>query len=181
VCGEGKLPLNFTKFLQRLSLLICAISLGACATHLQFKSIPEKARVDLISNQHQTPMFLGETPLTMTNHDITEKQFSGPYVLRFSKDGYLTKDVVFGSLTGLEIDMNIELKASAFSTTTNKLIDGLFEAQNLAQKRDYDACLAKLDILQSEHPDVVAIYEMRGSIFMMQGKYEVAKKEISRA
>lgn len=162
------------------SLLILPWLVG-CASHLYLKSEPSAARVDLISPQDHSATPLGQTPLNLNKNDLTSKQISGPYLIRLSKEGLAPKEILITSLTGIDIDVNFQLHASTSTEGTNDLVNELFEAQNMAQKGDQASAFEKLNQLQKAHPDIAAIYEMRGSMYMVRGEYATAAREFSQA
>lgn len=171
---------NSQKVLLTIMLTASVFTCG-CASHLYLKSEPAGAKVDLISPQSQASTPLGETPLKMTKAEITQKQVRGPYLIRITKEGLLPKEILIASLTGLDVDVNVQLQASASTARTNNLVNELFDAQSLVQKGDSAAALEKLNQLQKEYPDVSAVYEMRGSIFMVRGDYNTATREFQTA
>ncbi|MBX3023073.1 MAG: hypothetical protein KF799_15460 [Bdellovibrionales bacterium] len=162
-------------------LVILSATTSGCASHLYLKSEPAGARVELISAQNQAVTPLGETPLTMTKTQITQKQVRGPYLIRISKDGLLPKEILIASLTGIDVDVNVQLQASASTARLNDLVNELFDAQNMAQKGDGPSALEKLNQLQKKHPDIAAVYEMRGSIYMVRGDYASAARDFGVA
>lgn len=164
-----------------LHIFLTGLVASGCATHLYVKSTPDKAKVELISLHTQSASALGETPLLLQKDDVTNIQIQGPYLIRISKDGFTPKEILLASFSGLEAEFNVELKSTGADKVSNELINGLFEAQTFAQKGQHQACLDKLADLEKKYPSVSAIYEMRGSLHLLQQDYPQARADLQRA
>jgi len=164
-----------------LCVLLTTLTLVGCAGHVRFQSNPNEASVELISNDNRGATLVGQTPLMLDKVKISSLQKSGPYIFRITREGFAPREITIASLTGLQLDYNVDLKPIAMSPKTNLLVNELFAAQNLAQQHNYEEALNKLDVLQKDFPEIVAIYEMRGSIYMIKGQYALANKEFKRA
>ena len=161
--------------------LIFTMMIAGCAGHITLKSNPTQAKVELINIRDNSASAIGETPIQIQVQDIDKKQSSGPYVLRISKDGYAARELIFVSLTGLQLDYNFDLKRATAQVETNKIIEGLFEAQSLAQKSEYAKAISKLDELANQFPDIAAVFEMRGSLYILRTEFAAASKDFQRA
>ncbi|MEK6554948.1 MAG: hypothetical protein AABZ31_06900 [Bdellovibrionota bacterium] len=166
--------------MKYIFILLSTLVTG-CAGHITLKSNPSQAKVELVSVKDQSTIPIGETPLQVMIDDIDKKQNSGPYILRISKEGFAPRELIFVSLTGLQLDYNFDLKKSTGAAATNKIIEGLFQAQSLAQKSEYIKAVNKLDEMAKEFPEVSAIYEMRGSIYMLRSEFAAATQDFQRA
>lgn len=153
---------------------------AGCATQLQIRSTPSEATVEIV-RENQTNIVLGKTPLLMTNDQVQKFQATGPYRLKLQKEGFQVREIIVASLVGLNLDANFELIPVATTTDTNQLVEQLFAAQGMAQKGQYGLAVAKLEGLKARHPDVVAIFEMLGSIYLIQGNRGLALQELNRA
>src|SRR4051812_12564052 len=111
--------MNFVAPVCRLIFFSALFFSAGCSTQINIKSMPEKAKVELISNVDRSAQAFGETPLILSKENIFEKQSIGPYILRISKDGFSSREVVITSLSGLRLDMNVELKPTQISVKTN--------------------------------------------------------------
>lgn len=156
-------------------------TVSGCASHFRLKSTPDKARVELIQNDSQNSILLGETPIQLSKNDISEKQNSGPYRIRISKDGFASREIIFAGISALEADLNFELTQNVKSIQVNQIIDQLFEAQGLAQKGEYQKSLALLNDLQKTNSEISSVYEMRASIFMVKGDFSSAVRDLTQA
>jgi tetratricopeptide (TPR) repeat protein len=154
---------------------------AGCASKLSIASNPSEAEVDLVSQQDQVVGSLGTTPLLITPDTLAEKQSGGPYVLRISKDGYLSQEILLMSINGIQANLNLQLRTNEPSKALNETIDVLFYAQELAQNGEYQQGLDTLTNLQKIHPGIIAIYEIKGSIFMLRGDYQAAAHELEKA
>lgn len=169
------------RFAKLLPFLFASLMTSGCATHLYVKSTPEKAKVELISLQSQNVSPLGETPLLLQKDDVTNIQIQGPYLIRISKEGFVSREILVASLSGLEAEFNVDLKSNGSDKVSNELINGLFEAQAFAQKGQHQSCLDKLADLEKKFPTVSAIFEMRGSVHLLQQDYAQARKDLQQA
>lgn len=159
-------------------LLFFLSALPNCSGHLRLKSNPPEAKVELVQPNSPTNIDLGQTPLQLSNSDLTDKQSSGPYIIRISKEGFTEKEIIFSNVSGLQIDLNFELKPEAVSSQTNLMIEQLFEAQALAQKGELDGCLKILNQLQKDFPHVSAVYEMRAQLYMLKADFNSAINDL---
>ncbi len=167
--------------LQIYSTCLLAMSLAACSSQLRLRSNPPAAKVELIQNDSLTPVLLGETPLELSKSQISEKQVAGPYIIRLSKDGFASREVIFAGVSALDADLNLELSQNINSAQVNNVIDQLFEAQSLAQKGDYTKSLTLLNELQKANNGISSVYEMRASIYMVRGDFAAAVSDLSQA
>ena len=161
-------------------LIATLLFVAGCATQLQIRSTPSEATVEIV-RENQTNFVLGKTPLLLTNDQVQKIQPSGPYRLRLHKEGFQVRELMVASLVGLNLEANFELTPLATSTDTNQLVEQLFAAQALAQKGQYGLAIEKLEGLKTRYPDVVAIFEMLGSLYLIQGNRALAMQELNRA
>jgi tetratricopeptide (TPR) repeat protein len=158
-----------------------SLAIAGCASKLSLSSNPPNAEVELISPQDQVVATLGTTPLLLTPDTLSEKQSSGPYVLRVTKEGYLSREILLVSVNGIQATVNLELRTNEPVKALNDTVETLFRAQELAQNGEYQAGLTALNDLQKSHPGILAIYEIKGSILMLKGDYVAAAREFQRA
>jgi tetratricopeptide (TPR) repeat protein len=173
---------NFKTYISSgLAFCFLIFVVGCATSHLNLSSNPSKAKVELISPEDKVTMELGETPLLLTHDQLAAKQPRGPYLLRVRKEGFADREILLLSLSGMETQINLELRSNEPTKALNGAIDGLFRAQELAQNGNYQSSLETLSELQKEHPQIAAIYEIRGSVHMVQGEYAAAAKDLEKA
>jgi len=159
----------------KLAFAILLLSMSACSTAtLNFDSTPKKAQIYAVP-LGGNPKLIGETPLTIKGPDLaTQYQGSGPFFLEFRKEGYVSSRTVVTDLSAIDLTVSVNLTPTNGLEDKDKLnsvISRLFEAQRLGRAGRYDDALTKLKELETEAPQLAAIYELEGGIYFLQRKY----------
>lgn len=152
---------------------------------LNLQSNPPKAQVYAAPLGGGTPKLLGETPLTVPVPSVQRDYGgSGPVILEFRRNGYLSSKTIITDLSAGDITVNLELQATTGledAERLNSVVDSVFEGQRLARVGRADEALARLKQVESQAPQLAATYELEGGILYLQKKYREALDAYSLA
>jgi len=159
---------------------------GACSsTTISLNSVPEQASVKVKPLGSGAVKELGVTPLNMSAADI-EKDYggSGPLLVEFHKEGYLTKSVLITDMSIKNINLKVTLDGLSGlddPAEMNAQIETLFEAQRLVRVRRYDEALKLVEKIKSKIPTLSSPYELEGGIYYMSRRFPEALDSYRRA
>lgn len=188
-------------------LFFFLIAAGCSTGRLVVESTPKEGQVFIRAAGQAQSQSIGQSP---TSRAISEvRGLAGgadTIVVEIRKAGYFPKSVVVTDVDSLsDIKVNLELSSvekfvngtdpnmgdaqrailaqlyQERTFETNKLIDDLFEAQRLAQVGRIDDSEKKLDEIESKHPNVASVYEIRGGLAFMRKDYPKALDAFRKA
>ncbi len=158
--------------------LIALLFSGCSTAMVTLESTPPAAEVFIRPYGSTESKQIGETPLNISASDLKRQSGpQGPVVLEFRKEGYLPYRAVITDLSASDFTLSGELTAVSGideQAKLNRVIDQIFEAQDLGRAGRQEDALVKLRALEREAPQVAAIYELEGGIYYLQKKFKEA-------
>jgi hypothetical protein len=170
---------NSSKLFPIVTAMAFASILASCATPMiTLESTPPSAEVFLRPYGSTETKQIGETPLSMSVSELKHQNgVNGPMVIEFRKEGYLPYRAVITDIAATDLTLTGELTAVSGideQSKLNRVIDQIFEAQDLGRVGRQEDALVKLRTLERDAPQVAAIYELEGGIYYLQKKYKEA-------
>ncbi len=141
---------------------------------LTLQSNPGGAEIWVAPLDGTTPKKLGITPLS-TGSDEAQKLAgtTGPIMVEFRKDGYLSSRSMVTDLVPADIAITAQLQRSSGLENIealNGVVDRLFEAQRLVRAGRLDDALKLAGQVERDAPELSAVYEIQGGIYYLQKK-----------
>ena len=162
-------------------LAVLALSLiTACSTasSLSFQSNPNGAEVWVSPLDGTSPKKLGTAPVLIQSDEAQKTAgTSGPVMIEFRKDGYLSSKSIVTDLASSEISLTAQLQRSTGLEnieSLNAVVDRLFEAQRLVRAGRLEDSLKLIESVQKDAPELSALYEIEGGIYYLQKKLQQA-------
>jgi len=159
-----------------IAAMLIAIFITACSSgsSLSFQSNPGGAEVWIAPMDGTNAKRLGQTPLLIQSDEAQKKAgASGPIIIEFRKDGYLSNKTMITDLYSSEISLTAQLTRSSGLENIESLnleVDRLFEAQRLVRASRLDDALKLIEAVQKDAPELSAVYEIEGGIYYLQKK-----------
>jgi tetratricopeptide (TPR) repeat protein len=190
-----------------LAIILTLITTGCSTGRLVVNSSPEGSDVFVKKAGSEVFENIGQTPLSSEVSDVRKRiGDSDIIVVETRKKGHISKSLVVTDvdsnsdirldfklptidafLTGTDSSLSetqkriLSKRAEKQLIETNQLVDSLFEAQRLVQVGRYQDALTKLEGLEKKHPEVAAIYEIRGGVAYMNKDYIKALDDYRKA
>jgi tetratricopeptide (TPR) repeat protein len=159
------------------------VFLQSCAGTVQIKSFPEEADVYILGGSKEDKTSLGKTPLTKKTSELGDKTNKGPVVLIIEKPGFQAHRYILPILGSgnLSIDVHLSPAAGMLSTTTNKIITMLFQAERYLMENRPDEALKTAEEIKKINGNIAAAYHIAGAAYIMQKDTTKSRFEWARA
>lgn len=157
----------------------------ASSTSIKVSSNPPGADVYVKTVGGAERQQVGKTPLVHESLEtLLKAKPNGALYIEIEKGDFLPATVLVTEVGGGSLEISQELKpipktaaAEANSSSLNKGLELLFEAQRLARVGRLDDALKMLDDVGKELPQLAPVHEMRGGIFYLQKEFNKALDE----
>jgi tetratricopeptide (TPR) repeat protein len=156
-------------------LLFGALTLlgpGCATSSYLVNSNPPGASVYYFDPQTQKKFLMGTTPLSYGKGSLPKES---AFTMSVEKDGFLTQELPVAPTDESKTIINVTLKndptgSGKSNREINTVVTGLFRAQQMIYKRQYQAAIIELDQILKEKPDVVQAHVMRGTTFYLMNE-----------
>ncbi len=158
-------------------------------TKVKVTSTPPKANIYQAINGQKK--LLGKTPLLLTNVEAEEIGHGLQLLqIQIEKDGYIPENFSVQLGRGQEVKINSTLKSVVDwkdneSPAGAKVLDyfsrELQAANNLIQAKKFPEAHSKLNTLISQYQEVSILYDLQGSLFLLQGQKNQAIKSYEKS
>jgi tetratricopeptide (TPR) repeat protein len=156
--------------------------LQSCATQYRFMSQPSEATVFFVNGSQKT--MIGQTPIDFSKAALPT---DAPFVITFEKSGFETKEISVAPSENTLTTINVSLKPALGALTdeatkrTRKSVQQIFAIQELTAQKRYVDALASLKKLEEAEPNLVEVFVMRGSIYVLLNDTQQARREWEKA
>ena len=156
--------------------------LQSCATQYRFISQPSEATVYYVNGSEKT--LIGQTPIDFAKSALPS---DAPFVVTFEKSGFEIKEISVAPTENTLTTVNVSLKPALGALTdeatkrTRKSVQQIFSIQELTAQKRYVDALASLKKLEESEPNLVEVYVMRGSIYVLLNDTAQARREWEKA
>jgi tetratricopeptide (TPR) repeat protein len=176
------------KYLIAAWLFAPTILVG-CAPKLTVKSDPPEASVFFRSYGTEDKKLIGKTPLSLSLSEVQNQTKINPssgefFELILEKKDFQTERVLVpgGRMGHIETTVLAKLKpGQAEGRLAQILLQHLFNAQKLANDREFERAQMEIDKALEIDPSFTRAMSLRGSILFVQQKYEDSLKWFEKA
>ncbi len=145
-------------------------------------SQPSEATVFFVNGSQKT--MIGQTPIDFSKAALPT---DAPFVITFEKSGFETKEISVAPSENTLTTINVSLKPALGALTdeatkrTRKSVQQIFAIQELTAQKRYVDALASLKKLEEAEPNLVEVFVMRGSIYVLLNDTQQARREWEKA
>jgi tetratricopeptide (TPR) repeat protein len=153
----------------------------SCAS-LKVTSQPPGADIFVVESNNSQPKSLGKTPFEGSVSEIAESSGGGPVVIQVKMPGFLLQSFLVPTLGGeYAIDAKLERNSAASYEDVNKIVNHAFLAERHILQKQYDEALKTADKLLLINDNVSIAYQVRGTVYYVQGKFNESRLALLRA
>lgn len=177
-------------FMRTFSYFVMVFVFVGCATSkIVIKSEPSESEVYVRAVGSEEKKTIGKTPLTTSYSEIREATKIDPasgefFELVIEKDDFQAQRLLIPAarMGHVETIVLAKLKSSeSEGKTVHRLLQHLFNAQKLANDREYERAQLELDKAFAIDAKFARGMSLRGSILFIQQKYEDSLKWFQKA
>ncbi len=162
-------------------LVGCAFLVCSCAS-LKVISQPPGADVILLAANNSQPKIVGKTPYESAVSDLSEFTGGGPIVVQVKQTGYQPQNFLVPTLGGeYVVEANLERNPFASFDELNKIVKMAFLAERQILQKQYDDALKTAEKLQSINDNVAMAFQIKGTVYFIQGKFNESRFALVRA
>lgn len=171
------------------NLILCLLILfiTGCSSAFKVTSEPPDAEVALKVGENAERKIIGKTPLNMPYSEVSKavgKDLKpGEFItLEVVKPGFVTESLNipgtrFGTtLTEIQLKLKPDSKTGEDAKSANDILTKLFLAQKFANSQQFERALIELDQLLTQYPKFARALSMKGSIYLVQKRYDESLK-----
>lgn len=162
------------KFLLALTLL--SLAAPTLASKLTIKSQPEGAEIFVTAGGR--PVRLGATPYEADLSEVIKNYVkSNSFVIELKKSGHMPYRVLLAKTEDVDLELmaNLELDPAVSNHKEHDLLmNQLFDVQKLIRGRNFRDAIVKLDELETKHPTLSIIPELKATAYYMNKEVENA-------
>jgi tetratricopeptide (TPR) repeat protein len=168
---------------RALIILICLNSSVGWAAKLIIKSQPEGAEIFISTNGK--PIRLGITPYEANLTEVIKSYVkANSFMIELKKSGHNSYRVLLAKTeeVDLELTANLELDPAISNLKEHdSLMNQLFDIQKLIRGRNFQDAISSLGLLETKHPALSIIPEMKATAYYMNKEVENALSHYRRA
>lgn len=159
-----------------LFLTFLSITIPAMATKLVIKSQPEGAEIFVTAGGR--PVRLGATPYEADLSEVIKNYVkSNSFVIELKKSGHMPYRVLLAKTEDVDLELmaTLELDEAVSNHKEHDLLmNQLFDVQKLIRGRNFQDAIGKLTELESKHPTLSIIPELKATAYYMSKEVENA-------
>ncbi|MEQ1878393.1 MAG: hypothetical protein ABL958_17250 [Bdellovibrionia bacterium] len=126
---------------------------------------------------------MGSTPL---NYSKSALPTESAFMISLEKDGFLTQEIPVAPTDESKTMISINMRGDpAGSTNANRDLNvvatGLFRAQELIYKKQYQAAVVELDKIIKDKPEIVQAHVMKGTAYFLLNELPSATEAWKKA
>jgi tetratricopeptide (TPR) repeat protein len=164
-------------------LFVCLNSSIVWAAKLIIKSQPEGAEIFISTNGK--PIRIGSTPYEANLTEVMKSYVkANSFMLELKKSGHNPYRVLLAKTedVDLELTANLELDPAISNIKEHDaLMNQLFDIQKLIRGRNFQDAIKDLGLLETKHPALSIIPEMKATAYYMNKEVESALSNYRRA
>jgi hypothetical protein len=161
-----------------LFLFICCLSWPVFSAKIDIKSNPEEAEIYVYFDENVVPQKLGKTPYSYNLEELIKTYVKkNNFIIEIRKEGFDPYKVLFTKMTGLDVELSVNLEVSKEIKMIKKhdmLMTELFDVQKMIRGKNFQDALTKLTTLEKEYPHFSIIAELKATNYYMMKDVEKA-------
>lgn len=161
---------------------------GFCLIFVSLLVQAEEAQIKLRTNESGQLIDLNSQEKTEIKANVdADLKLSAPGMLRL--DGRVPVLLIPIEKGSSEVKINppsfkeaaADVGQKEVSYLVSEVMIGIQQVQKEIQRKNYDEALSKVDVLQKKYPNVAFIDFVRGSVLLLKGRKNEARKAVKRA